>query len=529
MENQSLKMVVFIGIMVVIIFLVMVFQPLMKEVMRSSSLACDDLESEIYKISPETLKDKIRGGWAGQVIGCTFGGPTEFQFKGTMIQDYTPILWYDGYLKWMYENNPGLYDDIYVDLTFVEVFEKEGLEAPASLFAEAFANAEYPLWHANQAARYNILHGIMPPESGHWLNNPHADDIDFQIEADFIGLMCPGMPNTASEICDKIGHLMNYGDGYYGGVYVAAMYSLAFVSDDINFIVEEALKVIPRESKYAKCMKDVIRWHEEYPDDWKKAWFKIQEKWSEDVGCPDGVFTAFNIDVKINSPWVVLGLLYGEGDFGKTLSISTRAGDDSDCNPSTAGGILGTMLGYKNIPDYLKQGLAEVEPMDFKYTTISLNDVYNLSYKHAFQVIERNGGRVTDKQIIIRIQESKPVKLEMAFEGHYPAERRQLNFNLNGEESFEFDGIGFAVTGTAEKTGKKDYTCRVEMRIDGKLIETSDLPTNYLIRKNTLFWKYQLPAGKHEVRFKILNPSKKVNLHFADVVIYDNKPHLPKY
>ena len=63
---------------------------------------------------------------------------------------------------------------------------------------------------------------------GSWKNNPHADCIDYQIESDFAGLMSPGMPNTASEISDKIGHIMNYGDGWYGGVYVGAMYSLAF-------------------------------------------------------------------------------------------------------------------------------------------------------------------------------------------------------------------------------------------------------------------------------------------------------------
>ena len=93
------------------------------------------------------------------------------------------------------------------------------------------------LWHANQAGRYNILNGIKAPQSGHWKNNPHADCIDYQIEADFAGLMSPGMPNTASAICDKIGHIMNYGDGWYGGVYVGAMYALAFVSNDINYIV----------------------------------------------------------------------------------------------------------------------------------------------------------------------------------------------------------------------------------------------------------------------------------------------------
>ena len=208
-------------------------------------------KTEVQKITltKAELQDKIKGGWAGQVIGCTYGGPTEFKYNGVMIPDSVTIPWDETRCLWYYENAPGLYDDVYMDLTFVDVFEKEGIDAPASSHGLAYANAEYMLWHANQAGRYNILNGIMPPQSGHWLNNPHADDIDFQIEADFAGLMAPGMVNTASEICDKVGHIMNYGDGWYGGVYVAAMYSLAFVSDDVNYVVNEALKAIPQESQ----------------------------------------------------------------------------------------------------------------------------------------------------------------------------------------------------------------------------------------------------------------------------------------
>jgi hypothetical protein len=496
------------------------------------------------KISKEVLKDKIKGGWAAQTIGCTFGGPTEFRNRSTFMHDYQPIPWYDGYMKWWYDNSPGLYDDIYMDLTFVDVFEKKGFDAPASDFAEAFANAEYMLWHANQAARYNILNGIMPPESGHWLFNPHADDIDYQIEADFAGLMNPGMPNSASAVSDKIGHIMNYGDGWYGGVYVGAMYSLAFISNDVNYIVEEGLKSIPKESKYYKVMRDVIDLCKENPDDWKETWFQVQKKWGEDIGCPDGVFTPFNIDATINSAWIVLGLVYGQGDFGKTLSVSARAGDDSDCNPASAGGILGTMLGYNNIPEFWKQGLAEVEPMDFKYTTISLNDVYELSYKHSLAMIEKNGGSVSENEVNIIVQETKPVKLEVSFEGHFPIEKKIL---MGSKETnpywtakdaekaytFDFEGIGFAVNGdiTGYLKGEKDdkYTLEAELYVDGKLISTSKLPNNYTTRKNTLFWKYQLPKGKHTVKIVVLNPTDKVTLNLSDAIIYSDKPGNPKY
>lgn len=478
-------------------------------------------------LSQEDLKDKIKGGWAGQTIGVTFGGPTEFRFNGTFIQDYQPIVWYDGYLKKTMEEHPGLYDDIYMDLTFVEVLERAGMDAPVDSFAQAFAYAKYDLWHANQSARYNILNGIKAPESGHWRNNPHADDIDFQIEADFSGLMSPGMPNTAVQTGDKIGHIMNYGDGWYGGAYVGAMYSLAFVSKDVNYIVSEALKVIPAQSTFYRCIADVIRWHKQYPDDWKQTWMEIQKKWSEDTGCPEGVFSAFNIDAKINAAYIVLGLLYGKGDFDKTFQISTRAGQDSDCNPSSAGGILGTMHGYNKIPAYWKMGLKDVEDMPFKYTNMSLNKVYEISYRHALEMIRRNGGTVTERTVEIKPQLPKAVRLEQSFEGMFPVSKTPFSKAAGQSEfSFDFTGTGFVLLGNvaAKKSGSAEYILEADLYIDGKKAETVKFPTTSLTRRNELFWRYELPDKKHSVRVQLKNPHPDYELRTWDYLIYAGKP-----
>jgi hypothetical protein len=407
----------------------------------------------------------------------------------------------------------------------VDVFEKEGLDAPVASHAKAYANAEYRLWHANQAGRYNILNGIKPPESGHWLNNPHADDIDFQIEADFAGLMSPGMPNTAATIGDSIGHIMNYGDGWYGGVYVSAMYALAFVSDDVNYIVNESLKAIPAQSTFYKCIADVISWHKKNPDDWKATWFEIQKKWTDEQGCPDGVFAAFNIDAKVNAAYIVLGLLYGEGDFTKTLDVSTRAGQDSDCNPSSAAGILGTMYGYEKIPAHWKLGLKESEDIDFKYTTMSLNDVYKIGYNHALQNIERNGGKINGDNVIIKQQQPAAVKFEKSFEGQFPVALIPVKWNETKDEiSFDFDGIGFVIKGDAsEWDSKSNYVFDTELYLDGKLIETPKLPVNFTTRRYDLAWKYKLSRGKHTVRMKILNPSKDNQVRASEAIIYSDK------
>ncbi len=477
-------------------------------------------------ISKAVLKDKIKGGWAGQTIGVTFGGPYEFRFQGTFIGDYQPLLWNDSLVKHNMLYNAGLYDDLYMDLTFVDVFEKYGLNAPLDSFANAYANAGYMLWHANQAGRYNILNGIRAPESGKWQNNPHADCIDYQIESDFSGLMSPAMPNAASAISDKIGHIMNYGDGWYGGIYVGAMYALAFTSADVSYIVNEGLKAVPAQSEFYQCIHDVIGWHKKYPTDWKQTWLEVQRKWANDIGCPDGVFAPFNIDAKVNAAYVVMGLLYGGGDFTKSMEIATRCGQDADCNPSTVGGILGAILGYEKIPAYWKRSLKQAEDIDFKYTTLSLNDVYEIGYKHALQNIEHNGGKVNDKDVVVPVQQPVAVKFEKSFDGHYPVAKIPADWNSTKDElSFDFDGIGFVMNGDAsEWDSQSDYVFNAELYVDGKLVQKIRLPVNYTTRSNELAFKYQLPKGKHSVKLKFLNPSGEHAIRPAQAIIYSDKP-----
>ena len=483
-------------------------------------------QTKTITLTKEELKNKIMGGWAGQTIGVTFGGPYEFRFQGTFIGDYQPLVWHNGLLKQNMIYNPGLYDDLYMDLTFVDVFQKFGLDAPVDSFANAFANAGYMLWHANQAGRYNILHGIKAPQSGYWKNNPHADCIDYQIESDFAGLMSPAMPNTASAISDKIGHIMNYGDGWYGGVFVGAMYALTFTSNDINYVVNEALKTIPQQSEFYKCVHDAIEWHKQYPDNWKETWFHIQQKWANDIGCPEGVFAPFNIDAKVNAAYVVTGLLYGDKDFTKSLEIATRCGQDADCNPSTVGGVLGALLGYDKIPAYWKQGLKEIEDIDFKYTTMSLNNVYDIGFDHALKNIERNDGTVNNDNVTIKLQQPVAVKFEKSFEGVYPAAKIPVDVSEDKKIiSFSFEGTGFVIRGeTAKGDSPSDFVFHTELFVDGKLIEKPELPVSFTARRYELCWNYDLPKGKHTVQLRILNSANDESVDASEAIIYSDAP-----
>ena len=150
-------------------------------------------------------------------------------------------------------------------MALLEVVREKGLDASAEDFARIFRESKFMLWHAHGQARQNIREGIPSHLSGHFSCNPHADDIDFQIECDFIGLVCPGMPQTASIIADRVGHIMNYGEGYYAGLFLASLYTAAFVEEDISSMIKKARTSIPADCDYAAMLADLLAWYEQEP------------------------------------------------------------------------------------------------------------------------------------------------------------------------------------------------------------------------------------------------------------------------
>jgi hypothetical protein len=227
-------------------------------------------------------------------------------------------------------------------------------------------------------------------------------------------MIAPGMPQVSNRFDDRMGHIMNYGDGVYGGMFISAMYTQAFFAKNIREVVENGLKAIPPQSLYAKLIRDVTQWHDENPNDWLKTWHLLQAKWGEVDHCPDGYKQPFNIDAKLNGGYVVIGLLYGNGDWYKTMNYATRCGQDADCNPANAAGILGTLIGARAIPavyreplhnTYWNKSLAGL-PNSFEIDVLSV-DTAEIGLK----VLLANGGQVRSRngKLILRIPYQEPV------------------------------------------------------------------------------------------------------------------------
>ncbi len=226
-------------------------------------ISCDKVEYK--KISKEEYISKMEAAWIGQMIGVGWSAPTEFRFIGEIIP-IGEVPEYDSNAV-----NAFGQDDIYVEMTFIRTLEKHGIDCSDKQAGIDFANSEYMLWGANEMARENLRYGIAPPESSHPEYHKGADWIDYQIEADFSGIICPGMPWQVIALGEKFGRLMNYGDGLYAGQFIGGMYAAAYFESDIHKIIESGLACIPSQSQYAECIRDVIKWHEKDPVNWENT------------------------------------------------------------------------------------------------------------------------------------------------------------------------------------------------------------------------------------------------------------------
>jgi hypothetical protein len=306
-------------------------------------------------------------------------------------------------------------DDLYVEMTFLRTMEQYGLDCTIRQAGIDFANSGYPLWCANDAGRKNLRKGIAPPDSSHPKFNKCPNDIDYQIEADFSGLIAPGMPNVAVALGEKFGRLMNYGDGMYAGQFMGAMYAEAFFETDIVKVIQAGLKAIPAESQYAEMVRDLVAWSKEIPT-WEACWQRCQEKYRKNPEYQKA--SNGGIDCKINGAYILLGLLYGKGDLDQTIIISCRGGQDSDCNPSSAAGVLFTTLGFSKLPDRFSKELNE-KPL-FSHTAYNVPGLLDVCEKLARQAIVKEGGKIEkdangEEIFVIPAKPVKPSPLELSW------------------------------------------------------------------------------------------------------------------
>ena len=493
------------------------------------------------QISLAELRDKVRGAWAGKMIGVAYGAPTEFRHQGKLVPPEKLPQWQPDMIREALRQ-----DDLYVQMTYSEVLDAKGLSARTEDFAEMLKESRYPLWHTSQAARRALRRGATFDDLASPKTSAHGEDISFQIIADFIGLSCPAMPRSAVALNDRVARVAAWGDGVCAGRFVAAMYSAAYFETDPRKIIESALATIPPEREYALAIRDVLEWHRQFPDDWQRAWKLFNEKWDNKDRCPQGALEPLNIDAKLNGGYTAIGLLYGGDDFEKVLEISTRCGQDSDCNPCTAAGVFGAARGFAKLPARYTDGLPSIAQEKFIFTNSSFDSAVENAIKRAILVTKSNGGRVENNSLMIIEQspQAPPVR-DFPNLGN-PAERipaddarwkwqgtwNQLETRKSGAEKFSaekgasatisFTGTGAIIAGPYIGNGG-----RADVFIDDKLaraVDTySDDPTRR-VGPDSVFHIFNLPPGDYTIRLLVRGEpyadSKGAEIHINSLIVF---------
>lgn len=329
--------------------------------------------------------DKMKAGWIGEIIGVSWGAPTENKWQTIGPAEKVPPFTED------LVNNAFDQDDLYVEMTFLRTLEQFGFDVPIRQAGIDFANSQYRLWVANAAGRTNLRKGIAPPDSSHPKFHRSTSAIDYQIEADYSGLIAPGLPNVPIALGQKFGRLMNYGDGVYAGQFMGCMYAEAFFEKNPVKLVQAGLKCIPPESMYAEMVRDMLQWHARDKVHWEKTWELVVEKYRKNKN-----YNLSPLDVKQEGAFVLMGLLYGDGDLDKSMVISMRSGSDSDCNPSSVGGVLFTTVGMAKLPPRYHKKLDESRV--FSYTAYNFPALIEACSKLARQALVREGGRIESRR-----------------------------------------------------------------------------------------------------------------------------------
>lgn len=376
----------------------------------SLALAFAAVPANGSQLSEHEVRDKVAGGWVGAVIGGAWGRSTEFRYLGRTIPANRVPGWNVAHAnRYTFDGDS---DETYVEIPFLDATLRGGPLTGWPEWGQALKTSRFELFFANKRARRNLRAGIQPPLSGDPLNNPFAYDIDFQIESDWIGLSAPDQPSAAIDLAWRLGHVTSYGDGVYGGVMIAAMHAAAFRAQSVRAIVDAGRDAIPEGTSYRAMIDDVLRWQARHPRDWQATWRRLERRWNahSTEAKRTAVNSEFNIDAKLNGAYVLLGLLYGHGDFARTIRIAMRAGQDSDCNPSNAASVLGTWLGRSRIPLRYRHGISRNRR--FPDTGYTLKQATAANLEVARQITRVRGGTVDGNGWIVEPSPIQPAPFE---------------------------------------------------------------------------------------------------------------------
>lgn len=305
---------------------------------------------QMIRLNRQAYLNKVLGCWMGKNIGGTLGAPFEWKRQINNVSFYTHDI----------DGNPLPNDDLDIQLLWLIALEEQGIHVNAHRLAEYWMLFVTPYWAEYGIAKTNMKSGLVPPYSGSY-QNPYKHSCGAFIRSEIWACIAPGHPETAVRYALEDA-IIDHGDGegMYAELFCAAVESAAFVIQDVRALIEIGLSYIPRHCAVARAVRDMVACY-----DAGKTWEEAREHLlthyrghyarfagiSEEERAKGFADGPLGWDVPSNIGIVVIGLLYGEGDFGKSLCVAVNCGEDTDCTAGTIGSIYGIMHGVDRIPE----------------------------------------------------------------------------------------------------------------------------------------------------------------------------------
>ena len=347
----------------------------------------------------DALRKKLLGAWTGRAVGCLLGKPVE----GMRSDELVPFLKETGnypmhrYIlssdvtsevlsHYKYKPNKKALGDkvdgmpVDDDTNYVVLAQKIVEEFDRDFESDDVVNAwlryqsVFSYFTAERIAYVNFINCIEPPASAMY-KNVCREWIGAQIRGDYFGYICPGDPETAAEMAFNDARISHVKNGIYGEMFVSAMLACAAVTDSIEDIIKGGLAQIPKKSRLYDAVTKIMT-------DYKNG-VSLEE-------CYDYIHAAYDehtdhgwCHVISNAMIVVAALLYGEGDFGKSICMAVQTAFDTDCNGATVGSILGMRGGIDCISEYWRKPVnGKIHTSIFGVGTVNIDEAVEKTMEH---------------------------------------------------------------------------------------------------------------------------------------------------
>ncbi len=327
-------------------------------------------------VDPAALGDKILGAWTGRICGCLLGKTLEC----IRTDELVPFLKESGnypmrrYVlssdvgeevcrKYRYPFAKAVYAD---KIDGMPVDDDTNYTVLSQLIVERYGRDFIPrdvagAWltyqgrnaycTAERVAYRNLVNGYTPPASARY-KNPYREWIGAQIRGDYYGYINPGDPETAASMAWRDASVSHTKNGIYGEMFAAGMLATAAATRDMPAVIRGGLSQIPRTSRLSAAVERTLC-------DFEAG--RPREETFEKVHRDYDEYTEYGwCHVIPNATIVAASLLWGGGDYGKSICMAVETGFDTDCNGATVGSVVGMAEGASSLPRYWTAPVGDV-------------------------------------------------------------------------------------------------------------------------------------------------------------------------